>query len=110
MKITKRQLRRIIREAMYTNEPTETMLSGEQVRNMVRRGDTVIVKEPMSLSNYSNYPANYIDVKPGDEFTVSAVGSGSGPDDVIAFGRRGDVIIPPWYLSNFEVVRVARKS
>ena len=75
-------------------------MSRKEIRSRVKRGDTLVAQYSMEMPAYPR--GEPIQVKRGDEFTVSAIGSGKGPDEVIALGR-SDISIPPWHLANFDV-------
>ena len=108
MKITKRQLKRIIREELVHEQasfgaPREVEMSGQEIRSRLKRGDTLVAQYSMELPAYPR--GEPLQVKRGEEFLVSAIGSGKGPDEVVALGAMGrDISIPPWHVINFDVV------
>ena len=110
MKITKRRLRRIVREQVEewggsSTQPPEKNMTGSEIRALVKRGDMLTSKYDMQLPRYPGGGRSpYVQVLKGEQYTVSAIGSGAGPDEVIAFGPGGkDISIPPWHVHNFDV-------
>jgi len=84
--------------------PKEVMMSGQEIRARLKRGDTLVAQYSMEVSPYPR-GEELVKVKRGEQFVVSAIGSGKGPDEVVALGARGrDISIAPWYVANFDVL------
>jgi len=103
MKVTKRQLRRIIKEekAKLLNE----MDFGLQPFDL-QKGSNIRAIRRVTVPEYMQQIGGRKIVQKGSMWVVDAVGSGSGPEDVIAYGPGYvQIVISPWDLSSFELVK-----
>jgi|TARA_R110000824_G_scaffold308730_1_gene496167 hypothetical protein len=102
MKITKRQLRRIIKEetAKALNEADPRLRP-----HHLHKGSSIRAKQKARLPAYTS--SGMRDVQKGSTWVVDAIGSGTGPEDVIAYGRGyAQIVISPPDLSDFfELVK-----
>ena len=84
-------------------QPEEIMLTGQEIRDRLGRGDTLTARCNITISEYPG--GHPLRVKKGEQFIVSCIGSGRGPDEVIALGGE-DLSIPPWHVVHFDVRRM----
>lgn len=110
-----------VQEAVkYTSHPFQKSVSRVAGRFLearrvngkeIKRGDELKALHTRKYSAYNS--RNLTDrhrIPKGTLLTVSAIGSGSGPDDVIAFSNRGDISISPWELDDFKIIPWDGKS
>ena len=88
-------------------QPEEIMLTGQEIRARLGRGDTLTARCNITIDEYPG--GDNLRVRKGEQFMVSCIGSGRGPDEVIALGGK-DLSIPPWYVVHFDVKRMTAES
>jgi len=106
MKMTKRQLRRIIKEAMVTIGTPFSSNPDPLEPFDLQKGSNIRAIRRVTVSEYMGQIGSRKTAKKGSMWVVDAVGSGSGPEDVIAYGPGYvQIVIPPYKLSSFELVK-----
>jgi hypothetical protein len=69
----------------------------------IKRGDELKALFTRKYSAYNGLGKQHR-IPKGTLLTVSAIGTGSGPDNVVAFSNRGDITISPWELDEFKII------
>jgi hypothetical protein len=80
-------------------------MSGAEVRDRFKRGRTIVARYSMEAPRHGR--GDPVKVRAFARFTVCAIGTGRGPDVVVAYGEGREVAIPSWALHAWEVAEPA---